>query len=169
MNNNFILRFAKPEDLPLIFSSWLKSHRDIFFKEHETGTDSQKDSELLFRKTRFINHDDTKFMTRERYFSSYKRHINKLVENSMVLLACDPDTPSQIYGYIVYQKLGDFPIVHYAYTKHIYRKLGLMRRLLVEINPNVKTNPTIVTFYNALVRDLRTKYNLVFDPYVGGY
>lgn len=151
MTDKVAVRQAEASDLAFIFSSWLKSHRD---------------AEANPQRLRWRYHDSTKFMLKESYFSSYKAHVTRLLENSQIVILCDPEDPRLLYSYVVFQHIGSVPIIHYGYTKHVYRKFGFFKRLATLVNPELGKQPLIVTVHNSMVRELSEKWKLIFDPYI---
>lgn len=163
-----LIRFGTPDDVPFIYNSWLKSHRDVFRSENMDGSAfSAKDIEM--RRQMKERHDQTKFMKNVSYFSSYKKHVTNLLSRAQVLLAVDSEKPDLIYAYLVFERVGkSATVVHYAYTKHVYRKLGLIKRLVLESGLGSMPSPIFLTVHNLAVSEIRAKYPelLVYDPYI---
>ncbi len=90
------LRPAAKEDESLIFSSWLKSHRD-------SPTVSGVSNTV--------------------YYARFHDLIEAILSapDTQVTVACSPTDPEQIFGYSVRQ--GD--VLHWVYVKHAFRKYGL--------------------------------------------
>lgn len=126
----------------------------------------QSEETKLKKKNQYVYHDSTKFMKNVSYFSSYKKHVQRLVENSDIIIACDPTDPNFFFSYVVFKKQADVLVVHYAYTKHVYRKLGLLTRLLQAIHPKLKSEPIVVTVYSNTIKELKEPLKLIFDPYI---
>ncbi len=97
------LRDATPEDESFIFSSWLVSFRE--------------------------NGDWPRRISKGRYFAEHKITVMKLLAVSSTLVACNPDKPGQILGYVVHQGRN---ILHWLYVKEPFRRDGLATRLLTE-------------------------------------
>ncbi len=56
-----------------------------------------------------------------------------LARGSNCLLACNPDNPTQILGFLVTEKTSrNEEVVHYLFVKDIYRKMGISKGLLAE-------------------------------------
>lgn len=103
------IRNASPPDFALIRDAWLKSYRKA---EDTRGIDSE----------------------------DYYRHHGDLVE--LALLTCNVKVASwvkdrtQLYGWICgieHPRLG--AILHYAYVKSMFRRLGIGRQLLLALFP----------------------------------
>lgn len=98
-----VFRNAKPEDLPLIYSSWLKSYRDSDFARSMTDTV---------------------------YFKGHRQVLEGLVARCMNFVACDAEDPDHIYGWICASKNADGSVtLHYVYVKHAFRGMGIGKRL----------------------------------------
>ena len=73
-------------------------------------------------------HGSTMREVRYRYFRDPCRaRINDIVRRNYVLVACDPENPDHIFGYIVYNP--ESRVVHYMYVTVTRRKTGLAREL----------------------------------------
>jgi hypothetical protein len=163
-----LIRFAEDADLPFVYNSWLKSHRAIFNHENMDGSPFSP-SDLELRTKMRDRHDQTKFMKNVSYFSSYKRHVTRLIDESHTILAVDQSKPELIYAYAVFQHYAAGSlVVHFAYTKHANRKLGLQKKLLTEAAGGNTPNTVFVTIHNLSVSDLRARFpeQIVYDPYI---
>src|SRR5271165_681887 len=101
MESNFTIRLGNKEDLPFIFSTWLKSFRysSSFAKEIDNET----------------------------YYKFHQQVIERILSRSpSIYIACDQLHPDTVFGYIVYEG----PVLHFAYVKKSFRKLGIARALL---------------------------------------
>lgn len=95
------LRNARPDDIPFIYSTWLKSYR--------TGSGLGLAS------------------GKHAYFITYNLIIDYILEkpDAHVWVAVKPDEPNVIYGYLVCEPT----ILHYVYVKDGFRKLGIAASL----------------------------------------
>jgi hypothetical protein len=97
-------RALEPKDVNFLLNSWLKSFRP-----------------------------SCPLVSDEVYFREQKRLVLRLLEDTNVLLACDPVDPGVIWGYLVGASDGQgFGVVHWVYTKHALRKFGIARALLAQ-------------------------------------
>lgn len=95
-------RALEPSDVHFVLSSWLKSYRP-----------------------------SCPLVSDEVYFREQKRLILHLLEDTSVVLACDPVDPGVIWGYLVGAAHPDgFGVVHFVYVKHALRRFGIARALL---------------------------------------
>jgi len=73
-------------------------------------------------------------MTNTTFYEGHTKVIDKILGSAAVKLAVDPEDTNEVYGFICYQ--GD--ILHYAYTKHRYRGLGILSYLLESVGGRSK-------------------------------
>ncbi len=134
------IREADQSDVSFIFSSWLKSFQ-------------------LGAMTRFVE--------RTIYFNEQHKLIERLLQSSTVLVACDPDDPGQIYGYLCYEQIEGIMCVHYTYTKQPFRALGVAKQLLEKSGYDWQNSSGVYTHHTRLGGNLSSyKYNLVYHPYI---
>jgi GNAT superfamily N-acetyltransferase len=138
MNEQIRLRPANEEDIPFIFSSWLKSFRSSLFA------------------SKLVN---------SVYFTEHHKVIEKIVKNSHVIVACNDQDPTQIYGYIVAGTVDSIFCLHYVYTKHPFRRMGIAR-LLINFFEHSKDLAGIYTHHTRAMDDIAPKFNLVHQPYI---
>jgi hypothetical protein len=143
------VRPGREADLNFIYHSWLKSYRASWAK----GTNP----------VRSIN--------KEIYYMNQKEIIRYLIDQSIVLVAHNPQDYDQIFGYIIGQPSAEsIGIVHYCFVKQPFRTLGIGTLLLAELRrlighdselPMAATHATGV--FHAALAD---KYNIIFNPYL---
>lgn len=134
----YSFRRMKDGDLNFILNSWLTSYRLSPY---------------------------TKRIGKEMYYQFHQEKLKALLERKPnVLLACAPDYPDQIFGYIVYE--FDPDVIHYLHVKKTYRKLGIADALLQVLDINNK--PHLYTHFTLDAAYITTKYkdNLIFNPYL---
>ena len=135
---NVRLRTANDEDLPFIFNSWLKSFRFSPFAEKITSTI---------------------------YFSDHHKVIENLLKNSVVMISCNEDDPSQLYGYAVGSQVDGIFVLHFIYVKHTFRNMGLGKMLLDSFGVDTE-NASVFTHFTKASESLASKYNFVYHPYL---
>lgn len=92
------------------------------------------------------------------FMNNYKLFAEKLIDRSMIFVACLPDEPDVILGYSMISK--DARVIHFVYVKSIWRKRGIARDLC----PKYPTAVTHLTRLGKLL--LETKLTTaVFDPF----
>lgn len=136
-----LIRYACPDDINLIRNAWYRGVRET-------------KPNILIPSNLFHQHQSI-LMTRR-------------LADSAVLVLSHPDDPSQIYGFIIYQVERGILIVHWAWTRHIWRRSGVMTRLLCCASSSWRSNPIILTSpAKQLDRLLGRFKNLTFDPNLG--
>ena len=137
MNINLTVRPPTADDKNFIFSSWLKSYRHSAFAKPQCNAV---------------------------YYDNYKLIIERLLKKSYILVACSVEDPSQIYGYVVFEKHEAAPLcMHYVYTKHLFRKFGVAKRLISHINPTDK--PLIYSHLTDIIQRICKNKSALYVPY----
>lgn len=118
MANPWTYRQYAPEDVPAISKWWIGSFR----RSKWAGTlPNNKASE-------YIGETISQLLSR----------------GAKCTLAVNPSNPAQILGFLVTERTSkDEPVVHYVFTKDIYRRRGVSKALLAE--EGIKSDGT--TFY----------------------
>jgi hypothetical protein len=137
-NLPLIIRPANENDVPFIFNSWLRSFRN--------GT--------LCRGV-----DNTI------YFTEHHKLIERLLKTAKVQVAADANDIANILGWLCYEEIDGIFTVHYIYTKHTFRCLGVMRQLMKDTGHDF-TTAGIHTHMTEIFNRLALKYNLLYHPYV---
>ncbi len=132
------LRAAKQYDMPFVRSSWFESYRKGG-RAPEVGFD-------LFRK----EHDDL------------MRRILRYADVQIAFPVGMPENDDTICGWVCYQ--GN--IVHYVYTKLIYRRRGIADHLIESAVPKEKFPLRTHTFETTVGRRLASKSVSQYNPYV---
>lgn len=131
------LREGEADDAPFILNSWLKSYRVSNFARTITNTV---------------------------YFEGHHTVIRNILKKATVLVACNQQNPSQIYGYLVYEKVDNVPVIHYCYVKHTFRGLGIGKKLL--LSAKTLEEPGVFTHHTKSAERSAVKYALVHHPYL---
>ena len=56
--------------------------------------------------------------------------IKKILTKCTLLVACDPEDPDVIWGYVAFDQVD--PVLHFVYVKGAFRRMGIGTRLLSE-------------------------------------
>lgn len=133
-----LVRGLLSSDLNFIRSSWLKSYAISHFR---------------------------KYMNPQVYYSEHSDIVNSILPNCEVLIAVDPEDINHIYSYVVFEMCGDILIIHYAYTKEIYRRFGFCSKLIKMIKEASPKRVFISTHANEFFPFLEKKFSLIYNPY----
>lgn len=142
----FVVRKASPADVPFVTNSWLKSFRS---NPHVAGIPNQV------------------------YYHQQHLILEKIVPQSMVLVACNELDPTQILGYLCAQIIHKNLVLHYFYTKGPFRRYGIATKLfdtaldLYSRMTDINEAPFYYyTHRSTLPKELLAKHHLVFNPYI---
>lgn len=99
-----------------------------------------------------------------------RARIDRLICRSKTFIACEPDDKRQIRGWIVFEPghAQKIPIVHYVCVQPSYQVTGI-GSALVGIARETATDPDAFmwsTHETAPMRHIRSKWNLVYNPYL---
>jgi ribosomal protein S18 acetylase RimI-like enzyme len=137
-NSPIRLRPSVEEDLPFIYNSWLKSYRFSHFGEKITNTI---------------------------YFTDHHKVLENLIKHSKVIVACNPEDPSQVYGYIVGGAREGVFLLHFLYVKHTFRNMGIGKTLLDAMGHD-SSSAAVYTHHTRMADKLASKHNFVYHPYL---
>jgi GNAT superfamily N-acetyltransferase len=136
------LRPALSGDYNFVLSSWLKS----YFRNRQLFAQGAQLSE-------------------REYFVGHQRMVKWLLDRAPVLVACNPDDESQIYGWACYEEDGDTTVLHYVYVKAPYRGYGVGRTLFTGLRHD--SVRVVCTHWTRRLSDdkAESKYNVERNPY----
>lgn len=132
-----LIRPATEADISFIFNSWLKSYRG-----------------------------QCKAVTNAVYYKFQHERIEALLKKCNVQVACNTTDHTQIYSYLVSEVVEDVQILHFAYTKHSFRQMGLLGKLFAasSINPASGGFYTHKTDFSS--KALKPAW--IYNPYLAG-
>lgn len=144
MTDKYNTRGLKPSDIPYITSTWMNSFR----------TNSKFAAGILHRI----------------YSSEHNSIINKVLNKSKVIIACDKDDEDHIFGYMVYENTEaiDLDIFHYIYIKAPFQKKSVALNMISDVK---KGNNAVYTHKNEKASWIATKLlkdyeNINYNPYL---
>lgn len=145
MSQKPLIKFREldDEDRPFIYNSWLKTYR----------------KESVYARE----------MTAEVYYDNQRLVVSELLDQSKVLVVCNPEAEFQVYSYIVYEVSNDAIVIHFAYVKLPYRNLGLAKAMMAVIqghNLDGADLPIIATHATHTFHKLAPKWKLTYNPYL---
>jgi hypothetical protein len=132
------LRPANEEDVNFIFNSWLKSFRNSAFARH---------------------------IPNSIYYTEQHKLIEKLVKNFSVIIACNDEDASQVYGWICAGEVQNIFCLHYIYVKHSFRSMGIAKLLFNSFKHDPST-AGIYTHHCRIADTMASKTNMIYDPYI---
>jgi hypothetical protein len=135
--NDWIIRDALPDELNFIYATWLNNYR--------------YDSSI------------GKSCKNTVFFLEYPCILDSILDRSKVLVAYFPDTPKVILSYLVYEP----GVLHYLFTKEVYRNNGIAMSLFLKAFPNCGFKAVDFSHRTLMSEPILQKYNsyLNFNPF----
>lgn len=87
--------------------------------------------------------------------------INHLLDNAKVILACNPESPGRIYGWMCYEP-GQVLTIHFVHTRYECRRSGVASMLFKAVGGN-RDRLVLCSHKTARFDKLARKYELVHD------
>lgn len=140
MNNLPVtIREAYPSEVNFIYNSWIKSgYRSRVYE----------------------------MIAKEIYTNAQHDVITHVLGRATVLVAQELDKPENIYAYLIYQWVDGVFVVHFAYTKQVFRRLGMLSSLLKAAGFDRSNSIGFYTHSTKSAYDLEGKLNLIYNPYL---
>jgi hypothetical protein len=95
------IRAATDNDIPYIFSSWLKSYKAT------------------------LPNVPTNI-----YYTQQHKVIEDILAKSQTIILCSSEDPDQIFSYVVFEATTEQTTIHWLNTKYSFRRLGFATQLL---------------------------------------
>lgn len=130
----FNLRPANESDLNFVAASWKQSFRKEYPK-----------------------------LTKDEFFEVINPKVDKIIERSDILIACDPEEPRVIYGYLVYKVVESIPVVHFAYVKQSLRRFGILKAMF-KVVQDISSQTLVGTFKRSRDQWLYDKFSIIHKP-----
>ena len=94
------------------------------------------------------------------FFDNYRLVLDDILENAKTYVACLPDEPTVIFGYLI----ADKATIHYVFVKEAFRNLGIDKALyneaLIEADPMFGfLYTTHKTNYSDKIESFKVPYN----------
>lgn len=103
------------------------------------------------------------FIPNSIYFPSQKKIITRILNRSQTLVAHLDEEPDNIVAYLVFEPFDESNIIiHWACTKSIFRRQGVMHEILALLQ--VENKNLMCSHYFQLFKKLKDRYNLIYSP-----
>ena len=129
------LRPFSEGDLTCVISDWLRSFRDA---------------------------PDVASTQNDIYYAGMKVRIGRIAEIGKIIIACNPGSPREIYGWMAYRYDDESLIIDYCYVKYKYRRLGVARTMFDKVGGR-PDQITRVSHWTERCEILAKKIDLVKD------
>lgn len=141
MNLPIVIREAKPQDVRFILSTWLNH-----FKNHS-----------YFAKR----------ITNGVYYPWHEKIAKRILgkPQTNILMATLPGDPEVLLAFLVYERSEiDPPIIHFAFVKETWRKMGIAKELIMHSKINL--HESIFTHWTYDADQLVKKFHgMIYNPY----
>lgn len=94
----------------------------------------------------------------EIFFKDYPLIIDEILSKAKIAIACLPDAPAVILGYLV----AEPPIAHYSFVKSNFRQFGIFKSLV----NHLEIKDTFTHRTGMLSRILKYHKNYNYNPYL---
>ena len=128
------IRDACHDDLPLVINSWVKAHASF----------TRADGCVI----RYVNHPAV---------------VLDLVQRCSVIVAYDPDDPSEVFGWLCHELIQGELVIHYAFIKQVFRRHGIANGLYDRVATGRAFTATHGGFTFA---ELRARYHFELNPFL---
>lgn len=135
MTPDYVLRALEIGDRGFVFNAWIKAAFEV---------------------------EPTCYQVRARYEAAQRAHIDACLESATAMVACHPDDPTQLFGFVCLANVAGMPVVHWIYVRNHFRKMGLARSILRRLVPD--TSAIVATQWSKDCAWIRRKTKLYFDP-----
>jgi len=139
MSNQVSIRPAQPDDIPFIYSVWLRSYRH--------------DSPI------------TRYIKQETFFKEHQRLLDRLMlrQSVKVTICCSESDPALIFGFMAYETPN---IIHFIYVKKPFRGEGFAKLLIKSQGIVLEQCQTTHLTYGLLDMWKENKTSIPYNPYL---
>jgi len=126
-------------DIAFIFSSWLRAYRNSYA---------------------------VRDITQNVYYSEQHKIVERCITKGSTLVLSALEDPATIYGYLNFEIVQGQFVLHFAYIKQDFRKLGLFKSLLKATKHDFTGAGLYTHRVPKTFNILESKYNLIYHPYI---
>lgn len=101
-----------------------------------------------------------------REFDAHHRRLERLLERCPPTIACEPEHPDQVFGWICGEVHPDGArVLHFVYVRNTWRQQGIARYLLeLQFASRAGEHDLLCTHRGRSTPHLETKWRLRYDP-----
>lgn len=108
------------------------------------------------------------------YNQRYAPVIKSLINRCIVSVACVANDPNIIAAFVIFERLGDppiIPVIHYVHTRSTFYRQGIATKLIKEcVNPDFGSSLTMASheghFETQSFKQIMKKYRIEYDPFL---
>lgn len=135
----YVLRGLVDADRGFVFSAWIRGAYEV---------------------------EPTCYQPRARFETHQRAHIDRCLALATTMVACHPDSPGDLFGFVCMSNIGGVAVVHWIYVRGMWRKRGIARSIIQRLAPNAHV--VVATQWSKHCPWIRRRIRLFFDPYVVG-
>jgi GNAT superfamily N-acetyltransferase len=106
-------------------------------------------------------------INKDSYLTAHNKTLNGLLDNCECKIVCDTEDPDLIYGFIIYESMKEWDVIHYIYIRKDFRGRGLADKLIFEActgNTQLVLSHLTDDFKPAKLKKYWSK--VIYDPYL---
>lgn len=106
-------------------------------------------------------------INKDSYLTAHNRTVNGLLDKCKCTVVCDGEDEDLIYGFIIYQKLNDWDVIHYVYIRKDFRGRGIADKLIFDSRSDNKQ--LAISHKTDEITPARLKKywsKVIYDPYL---
>lgn len=136
------IRPAEPGDLSFVVKTWLQSYAPHAKQAHAL-------------KMPYLSTQNRQLgaILSDAYYQHTSPLVQELVDRCPILVACMPEEPDVIVGWVCGELHSTGPsVLHYTYTKGVYRKHGVAKSLVGALLAQLGSSTTIASHVTPATR-----------------
>lgn len=104
-------------------------------------------------------------INRDSYMQSHNIIANTIINRCFCLISCDQEDPDLIYGFILFEHMPKFDILHYVYIRKPFRKNKIASELISSVKNSKQLALTHLTDEFKPARLKKYWEKVIYDPY----
>jgi hypothetical protein len=97
------------------------------------------------------------------FYPGEAKLILKLLQHCDFRIAVNPSDEYQIYAFMLFNKTNGVPLLHFVFTKKVFRQMGIANNLLREFK---EFDKIMHTYYTRDFDFVLKKYRKIYNPYI---
>lgn len=107
-------------------------------------------------------------INKDSYLTAHNKTVNGLLDNAECRIVCDKEDQDLIYGFIIYQKMNDWDVIHYVYVRKDFRGRGIADEMIFNSHSEDTKQLAISHKTDDFTPARLKKYwsKVIYDPYL---
>jgi hypothetical protein len=113
-----------------------------------------------------------KFVPKTRYFQMSAKVLEKLLSRAKTVVACFPEDPNELAGFLIYELHAAAMVIHFIYVKKLLRNQGVAKRMVLDLSEGKQLLVAshicdkFLTWRKRVGSSSKETMRLIYDPYV---